>query len=434
MKKIFFRTTIILFIPMLIVISMFIIPSQYEKTYMGELKYKYERLSNTNGKRIVIIGGSAMAFGIDSELINNSFADYDVVNMGMYAAMGSRAILDLCLSKINEGDIIVFAPEQNSQTLSLYLGADFCLQGCDGAFNMLPKFFTSEENAAKILAEIPLFSYEKAKYFFTGTTPQPDSIYRQSAFNEYGDIDTILPENIMSSGYDINTQISYNNDSIDSEFIEYLNNYSRKVASKNATLLFAYAPANESAVLTTNEKDSDFAEDFLDRYHLFLNKSLDFAVIGDPHNSVLSPEWFYDTNYHLNSYGKKLYTRQLIRDLKAYLKDSSVTAIDIPNAPVLPAPNSTEEKKVLKATVYSKNTSITSITIEEDINVIEDYAFSGCSMLKEIHIKNADPSTIRIGQHLLDGTNANIYVPESSVSLYKTDYQFSLYAGRIYPD
>ena len=33
---------------------------------MGELKSKYERLKETSGKRIVLVGGSGVAFDCDS--------------------------------------------------------------------------------------------------------------------------------------------------------------------------------------------------------------------------------------------------------------------------------------------------------------------------------------------------------------------------------
>lgn len=422
MKKVIIRTVAILIIPVLIVISLIFIPSQYEETFMGELKYKYQRLSHIEGKRIVIIGGSAMAFGVDSALLKDNFPDHQIVNMGMYAALGSRAILDLCLSDIRKDDLVIFAPEQNHQTLSLDFGADYCLQGCDGAFYMLPRFITSEDNAAGILAAIPGFALQKAQYFFTDSAPIPDTVYRKSAFNEYGDIKVELPENIMPAGYDSNILISYNSDVIDKDFINYLDSYSKKVSQKGATFVFAYAPANAKALTSGDD---------LDEYHLLLDDYFDFPIIGDPHNSVLGPEWFYDTNYHLNSSGKRLYTRQLIRDIKAFLKDSSATNIEVPPAPAINLAEASQNT-ILRANEYAGNTDIKSVTIDENVSMIEDYAFLGCTALKEIHIKNTDPSAIQIGQHLLDGTNANIYVPQSSVSVYKTDYQFSLYAGRIY--
>ncbi len=427
-KLIYFWT--ILIIPVVLLLSVFCLPSQYENSYMGELKYKYNRLQHTDGKRIIIVGGSGMAFDIDSSLIKENFPEYDVINMGMYAALGTVPVLNITLSSVHEGDIIIFAPEQNSQTLSMHLGSDYAWQALDGAFNMLPFFFNSEDNISLMLSAFPRFATEKLKFFVNNSAPDPESVYRKSAFSEYGDISDTLPQNIMINGYDENTDIFYDENVISEDFVAYLNKCNSFITQNGATFLFAYCPANSAAV---KEAENSAFSDALDNYNASLSSNFSFDIIGNPHNSIMDREWFYDTNFHLNSSGKTLCTRQLIRDLKAYLSDSSVTAIDIPQKPLLLYPESVE-KKILSAEMYAGDTSVASIVINEDITLIEDYSFNGCSSLKEIHIKNAVPSSIQIGQHLLDGTGANIYVPADALSLYKTDYRFSVYSDRIFAD
>ena len=422
MKKKLIYLWALLLVPIILLLSVFCLPSQYEESYMGELKYKYNRLKNTDGKRIIIVGGSGMAFDVDSSLIKENLPEYEVVNLGMYAALGTASVLDMTISKVHEGDLVILAPEQSKQTLSGYLGTDYAWQALDGAYYLLPYFFNSEKNISLMLSAFPRFATEKLRFFITNSAPNPDSVYRKSAFNEYGDIEDLLPQNVMIDGYDKNMEISYDNNMISAGFVDYLNDCNNRISKKGGTLLFAYCPANSKAVAKLTDID-DYAD--------FLSENLSFDIIGDPHNSIMDMEWFYDTNYHLNSSGKTLYTRQLIRDLKAYLSDSSITAIDIPQKPALLYQDASQ-KKVLSADTYADNASITSVTIDEDITLIEDYAFNGCTSLKEIQIKNAVPSSIQIGQHLLDGTDANIYVPESALSAYKTDYRFSQYSNRIF--
>ena len=430
MKKKLFYLWALLLVPIVLLLSVFCLPSQYEKSYMGELKYKYNRLKNTDGKRIIIVGGSGMAFDVDSSLIKENFPEYEVVNLGMYAALGTASVLDMTISNIHDGDLVIFAPEQSKQTLSDYLGGDYAWQALDGAFYLLPYFFNSEKNISLMLSAFPRFAMEKLRLFITASAPDPDSVYRKSAFNEYGDIADDLPQNTMLNGFDENTAVSYDTSVIPADYVSYLNECGKKATQKGSTLLFAYCPANKAAVVEA--KESDF-ENAIDGYDLFLRNTLAIEVIGNPYDSIMDKEWFYDTNFHLNSSGKELYTRQFIRNLKAYLSDSSVTAIDIPDKPSLLYAANTE-KSVLTSSTYSGNTTIISITVGSDISMIEDYAFKGCTSLKEIHINNTVPSSIRIGQHLLDGTDANIYVPAEALSLYKTDYRFSIYSSRIYAE
>ena len=57
----------------------------------------------------------------------------------------------------------------------------------------------------------------------------------------------------------------------------------------------------------------------------------------------------------------------------------------------------------------------------------------GCTNLQAIYLSSEDPSSTLVGRHLLDGTDAVLYVPAGALSAYRTDYSFSQYAERIYP-
>ena len=95
--------------------SGFLVPAQFEMTFLGEFDDKVERLQNTDGPKIVIVGGSSVAFGVDAELLEQTLG-MPVVNFGLYATLGTKTMLDYSKSAVGEGDIIVIAPEMNAQT------------------------------------------------------------------------------------------------------------------------------------------------------------------------------------------------------------------------------------------------------------------------------------------------------------------------------
>ena len=135
------------------------IPAKYDATYMGELKYKARRLSSVGGPKIVLVGGSAAAFGADSALIEKEFPNYEVVNFGMYAALGSRMMLDLAQPGIGEGDIVIFMPEINEQTLSDFTDGTYALQGLDGAWDLLGRI--RPDLYPSVLGAMPAFAIPK---------------------------------------------------------------------------------------------------------------------------------------------------------------------------------------------------------------------------------------------------------------------------------
>ena len=123
-----------------------------------------------------------------------------------------------------------------------------------------------------------------------------------------------------------------------------------------------------------------------------------------------------------------MYTRQLIRDLKAWKGIATRTDIALPP---LPSPAHDVNGFTVTRYMWAGNAEITEVELPENTIVIEDYAFDGCCALKYIHLRNPQPSGIIVGDHLLDGTAASMIVPMGSLSAYRTDYRFSRYADRI---
>ena len=397
------------------------LPVQFGDTFMGELKSKYERLKETSGKRIVLVGGSGVAFDCDSALMDDFFPSYEIVNFGMYAGLGTKAVMDLSENYIHEGDIVIFSPEQSEQTFSDYFNGEYMWQAADGAFGMLRDL--KSENFEAMLGNFPRFALEKLNYVMKGQKPQTDSIYQKKSFNTYGDIELdTCRENILPNGYDVNQKVRFTEDVVQPEFMDYMNDWAKRLEKKGAVVWYRYCPVNKLSV----EDMDDLAA-----YDVFLRQKLDFPVIGNPENSLMEAEWFFDTNFHLNQPGKEVNTVQLIRDMKAMLGDDRAVTVELPEKPHRTWGEISAETRIWTAKDSETYQSEETIVIPENVTQIEDYAFSNCAGLKQIVLEQKDPSKCIVGQHLLDGTGAEILVPQMSVDSYKRNYFWSVYAGRI---
>ena len=397
------------------------LPVQFGDTFMGELKSKYERLKETSGKRIVLVGGSGVAFDCDSALMDDFFPSYEIVNFGMYAGLGTKAVMDLSENYIHEGDIVILSPEQSEQTFSDYFNGEYMWQAADGAFGMLRDL--KSENFEAMLGNFPRFALEKLNYVMKGQKPQTDSIYQKKSFNTYGDIELdTCRENILPNGYDVNQKVRFTEDVVQPEFMDYMNDWAKRLEKKGAVVWYRYCPVNKLSV----EDMDDLAA-----YDVFLRQKLDFPVIGNPENSLMEAEWFFDTNFHLNQPGKEVNTVQLIRDMKAMLGDDRAVTVELPEKPHRTWGDVSAETRIWTAKDSETYQSEETIVIPENVTQIEDYAFSNCAGLKQIVLEQKDPSKCIVGQHLLDGTGAEILVPQMSVDSYKRNYFWSVYAGRI---
>ena len=84
----------------------------YSGNYFDTFQDKYDRLlSMKDKKKIVLFSGSSTRFGYDSEMIDQAFPDYEVVNMGVFAYSPALPQLELIRSCMKEGDVLLDSPE-----------------------------------------------------------------------------------------------------------------------------------------------------------------------------------------------------------------------------------------------------------------------------------------------------------------------------------
>ncbi len=73
---------------------------------------KERLLKEAPSPRLVLVGGSGLAFGIDSPTLEQELGgEYSVVNMGLHAGLGLDFMLNEALDGLREGDVVVLSPE-----------------------------------------------------------------------------------------------------------------------------------------------------------------------------------------------------------------------------------------------------------------------------------------------------------------------------------
>lgn len=297
------------------------IPSQYSNTFVGIMDEKVSYLDSIEGEKCVVIGGSSVAFGLDSELLAEHLG-MPVVNFGLYAAIGTRAMIELSRESIGEGDIVILAPEVDPQTFSTYFSSDTTLKAIDGDYSLLFRFSTDS-----ILSMLGGFFKHSADKLAASRSPlsDPDGIYNSASFNEYGDIKSGIRENnVMPLYYDPNTVIDLSADIVDDDFITMINDYVDYCTARGATVYFTYSPMNELALKDgTNTESIEGFEDYL-------SDVLKCDIISTASTYIMEPGYFYDTNFHLNDAGVTYRTRRLIEDIMF------TKLPDGPEAPELP--------------------------------------------------------------------------------------------------
>lgn len=444
-------------LPLALLLLGLLLPAQYSQTYLGEMPYKQQRLSTAQGRRIVIIGGSSVPFSLDSQLLQQLLPGWSVVDYGLYAQLGTVTMMDWAVDDIREGDLVILSPEQDAQALSCQADGESILQACDGHFSMLTQLKPSRLEA--VAAAFPAFAGKKLRYAIGGQ-PEPAGIYARDSFNSYGDIACPGRErNILPGLYQQNQSISFDRQLFAPDFVQEVHSFAQAVREKGADIVYHFPPMNASAV-------SDDAD--VDAYYDHLARTLSIPILGNPHSCILEPEWFYDTNFHLNSAGSLVFTKLLAEDIKLYLQDSSPTIVSLPAMPTprlsvfsgddsfgefftyrkeeggwiidgitpegrlqthmtLPASHDGLPVTGMDPSVLHGCTNLRELTIQPNISRLGDGFAQGCIRLQRIILTAQEPSACSVGDDLMEGASFLIQVPSAALDAYRRNYSWQKY-------
>lgn len=414
------------------------------------------RLKETEGRKLVLIGGSNIAFGVDGNLLEDMLRekgfDITVCPYGLYAAVGSSAMLELSEGAIHENDMVVLAFEPTPETLSDYFGATAFLKCAEGH----PELFMglSPDLMGRAAGNLVPYIQEKAAVCASGVLPRAEGVYAAGAFDGNCTMVFERPGNRMRLGYDTSSPVDLDKVSISGDFARRVNRYCERVQKKGAQVFMSFSPMNRSSVRGS-------MKDFFDR----MNRAFVCPVISDPNDYCLESGWFYDSNFHLNSAGQMLRTILLAEDLLPCL--GCYSAVDAAR-PEMPAPvvleTGTAEEGVSADFVFEpleqeglcRLTGLTEagrdkealavpekaegrvvaeidahalqapqlreLTVPGTVDCLPDHFLEGCPNLERLVLTHTE-APCSISSHSLDGAdNLQILVPYSVYPWYRDGY------------
>ncbi len=298
---------------------------QYSNTFVGVLDEKVDRLRSIDGEKIVVVGGSSVAFGLDSELLSE-YTGMPVVNFGLYAALGTKVMLDLSRSGIGRGDVVIIAPEVSAQTMSMYFSTETTLQAIDDDYSLLR--YMDIDNIPSLLSGMFRHVGNKVKLALSGK-PDPEGVYNSKSFNEYGDVSYERPSNVMELYYDPNTPIVLDDSIISEDFIDYLNDYIAYCRLVGAEVYFSFSPMNALAV------SKHYTQDELRAFERMLGEKISCDIISYVDDYILDAGYFFDSNFHLNDTGVRYRTLRLATDILIAEEIPNLLLDTYPEAPAL---------------------------------------------------------------------------------------------------
>ena len=268
--------------------------------YMGGLEQKHTRLHSLPSPKVIIIGGSNAAFGIDSERLEEALCR-PVVNMSIHASLGYRFMVDEVIDWIGTDDLVIVALEQSGYSEPAK-DNDMHLLAVDRfpeALGNIPWYLRP-----KVIAGIAVMRLQAAWKVLSGawTSDEPDPVYRADGFNLQGDVISHLDRPRRDASR--KARAEYREPKFAPEFVELTDALAQRVAEAQGTLVFAWPTVAQSSY------EPEFHEAMRDGL-----VAQGYTITGGSQDYVYPDSSYYDTHQHLNAAGRQLRTSRLLDDL-----------------------------------------------------------------------------------------------------------------------
>ncbi|MCD8159779.1 MAG: leucine-rich repeat domain-containing protein [Clostridiales bacterium] len=293
----------------------------YSGSYYATFQDKFDRLLSLEGEaKLVLFSGSSTRFGYDSAELEAAFPDYQVVNMGVVAYTNALPQLLLILDCMEEGDILLHAPEFDTVKRQFCTSASldaafFCMMEANydtvarldlrevgQVFTALTSYLTAKEG-------MEAKSYALSPWDFDEDGNPTDT----PSYNAYGDYILYHP-NADSDEPVYGLEVGYTVADFPQSFLDSLNSMYQRFLNRGISVYFTYAPRNCYAI---SEDSTPEARAALDAY---LREGLCVPVISDLEESLYPGRYLYGTDNHLSTEGVQIRTARIIADLQAQLE------------------------------------------------------------------------------------------------------------------
>jgi len=265
---------------------------------------KTRLLQDTPSPKIIVFGGSNVAFGIDSAMIEYQFGK-PVINDGLHALLGIIPLNEI-REYIHPGDIIIISMESHN----------FTETGLYGWSSALAQWIETSPDRIRHLHN-PIFQMPTIYtimlqrkvnrqinfYLYNDSLAEIRGVYLSAGFNEYGDfvghLDDKAAFEIPADKYPIDASPAA---------YEELEDFNQYALSKGARVFYE-APALRQTNCDLTGMDA------IRKFYVSLMENTTIPLLTEMDQLCLPDGYFYNTVYHLNATGRKIRTERLIENL-----------------------------------------------------------------------------------------------------------------------
>lgn len=257
--------------------------------------------------KLVLVGGSSVAYGIDSQLLQDSLK-IPVMNMSFQYFLGTDFLLKQVKEHLKTGDVLVISFEHIAEAKGT-TKEKLIVQ----SFYPKAKEWIVYDGVQDYLQGNLLLKTDKIKSIFyrsllpvkiEPTIEDTINIFFRKGLNKQGDLVGHL--NNPSMKKIPNSVLNYTLDFKNT--IDNVNYHVEEIEKNGVKVYFSFCPYNKSAF--------DANKDAIERMKKITYKEANYTFLDTPEDNVFNDSLFQDMSYHLNKNGRRIRTLQLLKKLK----------------------------------------------------------------------------------------------------------------------
>jgi hypothetical protein len=290
-----------------------------ENDYLKALIDKERRLDRLPAGKVVLVGGSNLAFGMDTAYLESRLGR-PAVNMGLHAALGLPFMLKEIRPHVAAGDLIVLSPEYE---LFKSRGTIATRELCLAATYSPPLRYLGYGDSIRC-AVIALQLRTRAAARKAMGSKDPPSLYARGSFDDRGDLVVPLPrpQKQLRGAPSVPEDPRTNKHSDDESALAMTADFAQFARDRGARVVFLPPVLGASAYAAERRSIEDL---FVRLRRALQPRGVDFVMT--PRQSVYPDAMFFDTLYHLAAPGRALRTQAVAAALARYRrKDEGLSA------------------------------------------------------------------------------------------------------------
>jgi hypothetical protein len=269
-----------------------------QQDYMAATFDKMKLLQRTPSPKVIFIGGSNLALGIDSARIRKELGR-PVVNMGLHAGLGLKFMLDQVEPYLRPGDTLVVVPEYQHFTGEIFYSEMTCL--------MEHAKLTHDWSALAALplvklANVMLRSNEAVFRYTPAGVRNPSFAFARKDFNCDGDMIAHL---CMPNRKAILANVLAGD--VNGAAVDYLHDFTARNERHGVTTVLIY-PCLPKTYYSSHAAIIGSIAGALTKGGV--------RTLCSPSDFTYNDDLFFDSVYHLNAQGRQLRTAKMIQTLQ----------------------------------------------------------------------------------------------------------------------